>query len=68
MTSESKQIRLGEAARRAALLFERAQQSGRRIADEEKRHGDMLAKTVRLREQRLAREKAEAEAAKKKPK
>jgi hypothetical protein len=44
------------AARRAALLFERQQQSERRVTDEEKRHSDMLAKTTRLREQRLARD------------
>jgi rubrerythrin len=40
----------------------------RRIADEEQRHSDMLDKTNRLREQRLARDTAEAEAAKGKTK
>ena len=49
-------------------LFERQQESDRRVADEEKRHSDMLAKTARLREQRLARDAAEAEAGKKKTK
>jgi hypothetical protein len=53
------------AARRAALLFERQQESDRSIAEERKRHSDMLAKTTRLRKQRLARDAAEAVAAKK---
>ncbi len=66
MTSESKQIVPNQAAKRAALLFERQQQSERRVTDEERRHSNMLAKTTRLREQRLARDAAEAETAKKK--
>jgi hypothetical protein len=46
--------------------LERVEQSEqRRLADEEQRHGDMLAKTASLREQRLARDAAEAETAKK---
>jgi hypothetical protein len=52
------------AAKRAADLFERQQQSERRVTDEEKRLNDMVAKTARLREQRLARDAAEAEAGK----
>ena len=64
MTYDAKR-RLDVAARRAALLFERQQESDRRIAEEGKRHSDMLAKTTRLREQRLARDAAEAETAKK---
>ncbi len=54
--SDSKQIQLKQAAKRAAQLFERQQQTDRRIAEEEKRHSDMLAKTTKLREQRLARD------------
>lgn len=54
--SDSKQIQLKQAAKRAAQLFERQQQTDRRIAEEEKRHSEMLAKTTRLREQRLARD------------
>ena len=64
MTYDAKR-QLDVAARRAALLFERQQESDRRIAEEGKRHSDMLAKTTRLREQRLARDAAEAETAKK---
>ena len=64
--SDSKQIQLKQAAKRAAQMFERQQQTDRRIAEEEKRHSDMVAKTTRLREQRLARDAAEAETAKKK--
>ena len=61
MTYDAKR-RSDVAARRAALLFEREQQSDQRVADEEQRHSDMLDKTARLREQRLAREAAEAAA------
>ena len=68
MTCVKKQQGLDAAARRAALLFERQQESDRRIAEEGKRHSDMLAKTTRLREQRLARDAAEAETAKVKAK
>jgi len=60
--------RADAAAKRAALLFERQQQSEQRVADEKKRHGDMIAKTARLREQRLARDAAEAEIKKEKAK
>ena len=56
--SDSKQIQLKQAAKRAAQMFERQQQTDRRIAEEEKRHSDMVAKTTRLREQRLARDAA----------
>jgi hypothetical protein len=48
------------AAKRAAQLFQRQQDSDRRISEEEKRHNDMLAKTARLREQRLARDATQA--------
>ena len=51
--SDSKQIQLKQAAKRAAQMFERQQQTDRRVAEEEKRHSDMVAKTTRLREQRL---------------
>jgi hypothetical protein len=63
MTYDAKR-RSEVAARRAALLFERQQESDRRIAEEGKRHNDMLAKTTRLREQRLERDAADSEAAK----
>jgi hypothetical protein len=67
MTYDAKR-RSEVAARRAALLFERQQESDRRIAEETKRHSAMLTKTARLREQRLARDAAEAASAKKKAK
>lgn len=54
MTRGYKQKQTEHTARRAALLFEREQQSDQRIADEERRHSDMVAKTALLREQRLA--------------
>lgn len=60
--SDSKQIQLKQAAKRAAQMFERQQQTDRRIAEEEKRHSDMVAKTTRLREQRLARDAASGSA------
>ena len=57
-----------EAAKRAANVFDRQQQSEQRVADEEKRHSDMIAKTARLRKLRLERD-VEANAGKqKKPK
>ena len=62
--SDSKQIQLKQAAKRAAQMFERQQQTDRRIAEEEKRHSDMVAKTSRLREQRLARDAAASGGAK----
>jgi hypothetical protein len=65
MTSVKKQQGLDVAARRAARLLEREQISDQRVADEERRHSNMLAKTTRLREQRLARDAAEAGTAKK---
>jgi hypothetical protein len=70
MTSVKKQQGLDAAAKRAARLLERQQIIDQRVADEERRHSNMLAKTTRLREQRLARDAAEteAEAAKKKAK
>jgi hypothetical protein len=52
------------AAKRAALIFQHQQIIDRRIAEEEKRHSDMLSKTARLREQRLARDATEAGTAK----
>ena len=55
--------RADAAAKRAANPFERQQQSERRVTDEEKRHNDMVAKTARLREQRLARDAAEEKTA-----
>ena len=68
MMYDAKQ-RADAAAKRAARLFERQQESERRVVDEEKRHTDMRAKTTRLRKQRLARDAAEAASAKKaKPK
>jgi rubrerythrin len=45
-------------------LLEREQISDERVADEERRHSNMLAKTARLREQRLARDAAEEKTAK----
>ena len=60
--------RADAAAKRAAVLLERQLQSEQRVADEEKRHGDMVAKTARLREQRLARDAAEAATKKEKAK
>ena len=65
MTSVKKQQTLDAAAKRAARLLEREQISDQRVADEERRHSNMLAKTARLRKQRLARDAAEAVAAKK---
>jgi hypothetical protein len=56
--SDDPKCRADVAAKRAAQLFERQQDSDRRIVEEEKRHSDMLAKTTRLREQRLARDAA----------
>jgi hypothetical protein len=68
MISVKKQRGLDVAARRAALLIERQQESDRRIAEEGKRHSAMLTKTARLREQRLARDAAEAAKKNAKPK
>jgi hypothetical protein len=51
-------------ARRAFLQEERVQQSERRVIDEENRQATNAAKTAKLREQRLAKEAAELEAAK----
>jgi hypothetical protein len=51
-------------ARRAFLEEERVQQSEQRVIDEEKRQAANAAKTAKLREQRLANEAAEREAAK----
>jgi phage shock protein A len=64
MTDDAKR-RLDTATKRAAALIERQKDSDRRVADEEKRHRDMRAKTARLRKQRLAREAVEATPAKK---
>ena len=66
--SDDDKRRADAAAKRAANLFERQQQNERRVTDEEKRHNDMVAKTARLREQRLARDAAGTEAAKEKAK
>jgi hypothetical protein len=54
--------RADAAAKRVADIFERQQQSERRVSDEEKRHSDIVAKTTRLRALRFARDAAEAEA------
>lgn len=64
MTDDAKR-RLDTATKRAAALIERQKDSDRRVADEEKRHRDMRAKTARLRKQRLARDAVEATTAKK---
>ena len=56
--------RADASAKRLANLFERQQQIEQRVADEEKRHSDMVAKTARLRKQRLERDAADPEAAK----
>jgi hypothetical protein len=64
MTSVKKQQGLDAAAKRAARLLEREQISDQRVADEERRHSNMLAKTTRLREQRLARDAAASGGAK----
>jgi hypothetical protein len=64
----TKQERLAQKSRRAALDLERVQQNEQRIADEERRHRDMVAKTTRLREQRLARDSAELKTIKNKAK
>ena len=63
MKSPTQQILLRQTAKCAALLLERQRQSDRRLADEKQRHSDMVAKTARLRKQRVARNAAEAEAA-----
>ena len=68
MSSASKQIKLDQATKRAADFFQRQQRSERRVVEEEKRHSDMIAKTARLRKQRLERDAAEAEADEQKPK
>ena len=51
-------------ARRAFLEEERVQQNEQRVIDEEKCQAANAAKTAKLREQRLANEAAEREAAK----
>jgi len=61
MTSATRKEQTERAAKRGAAELQFAQY---RLADEEQRHSDMLDKTARLREQRLARDAAEAEAAK----
>jgi phage shock protein A len=58
MTDDAKR-RLDTATKRAAALIERQKDSERRVADEEKRHRDMRAKTARLRKERLARDAVE---------
>ena len=60
MTYDATQ-RLGAAARRVPRLLEREQMSDQRVADEERRHGNMLAKPA----QRVARDATAAETAKK---
>jgi hypothetical protein len=46
--SDDPKRRADVAAKRAVQLFERQQDSDRRIAEEEKRHSDMVTKTARL--------------------
>jgi hypothetical protein len=58
----SKQDELTRKARQA-FHEERVHQNERRRIEEEQRHADMLTKTERLRELRLAREAAEQKAA-----
>ncbi len=67
MTDDAKR-RLDTATKRAAAVMERQKDSDRRVADEEKRHRDMRAKTARLRKERLARDAAEATSATEKAK
>jgi hypothetical protein len=59
----SKQDELTRKARQAFHEEERVNQNERRHIEEEQRHADMLTKTERLRELRLAREAAEQKAA-----
>jgi len=63
MTSATRKEETERAAKRGAAELQFAQY---RLADEEQRHSNMLDKTARLREQRLARDAAETEAAEKK--
>jgi hypothetical protein len=63
--SDDPKRRADVAAKRAAQLFERQQDGDRCIAEGEKRRSDMVTKTARLREQRLARNAAEADVGKK---
>ena len=55
---QSKEEEAWRKAERAFRAAERLQQSEQRVVDEERRHDDMLAKTKRLRELRLAKEAA----------
>jgi hypothetical protein len=57
MTSATRKEQTERAAKRAAAELQFARH---RLADEESLHSDVLAKTARLREQRLARDAAEA--------
>ena len=55
-----------EAEHKARMLFlkgERAKAGARRVEDEARRHEQMVAKTKRLRELRLAKEAAECDTA-----
>lgn len=63
--SDDPKRRADVAAKRAAQPFERQQDGDRCIAEGEKRRSDMVTKTARLREQRLARNAAEADVGKK---
>jgi hypothetical protein len=65
MSHGSKQDELARRARQAFLKEERVHESERRIVDEQRRHDDVVAKTTRLRDQRIAKEAAEREAASK---
>jgi hypothetical protein len=56
MTSATRKEQTERAAKRGAAELQFAQY---RLADQEQRHSDMLDKTARLREQRLARDAAE---------
>jgi len=50
-------------ARRLFLEEERAREGAQRVAEEKRRHDQMVAKTARLRELRLAKEAAERRSA-----
>jgi hypothetical protein len=64
MTHQTHEQRLSGEARRRFLAEERERAAEQRVQDEQKRQAKTTAKTARLREQRLAREAAEAAGAK----
>jgi hypothetical protein len=59
MSDGTKQDELARKARKHFLADERARDIEQRVENEKRRHGEMVAKTARLREQRLAKEAAE---------